>query len=202
MTPIVVCTVTGKCLPVLEASVRAYCPDIKLISHHVERTTSGQSYTWAVTEALKEYDSVIIANDDVVLNPESYRLLMEDVERLKTSHGDKLGFVAARSDCVRDTQNIKYLTNPEAFPLDLISPLFTWISKHAFDRVKFPPINWFGDDIACLDLIHAGFRNYVSRSYVHHAGSQTMGTDTRPLYLESIAWMEINRPDMVKFFKR
>ena len=202
MTPILVCTVTGKSLPVLEASVKAYCPDAPLIAHHVERSTFGQSYNMAMERAFKEYNEIIIANDDIVLNPASYSLLMEDVNNLKIVHGQTLGVVASRSDYVRGIQDIKLNINPECFAAYSVSPLFAWISKQAFEKAKFPHTNWFSDDLLCMDLTTHGFVHYVSRSYIHHAGSQTMGHNYWEEHQKAIQWIEENRPDVAHRFRR
>jgi len=202
MTPILVCTVTGKSLPVLEASIKAYCPEVNLIVHHVEKSTFGQSYNMALDKAFGEYDEVIIANDDVVLTPSSYNTLLEDVAALKAEHGDKVGIVGARSDCVREAQNIKENLPEDVFPTLYVSPLFAWIHKNVFDITRFPHTNWFSDDMICMDLNYAGFTNWVSRAYVHHAGSQTVGNNTWEMYLQAIDWIEKNRPERLHRFKR
>jgi len=202
MTPILVCTVTGRSLPVLEASVKAYCSDVSLIAHHVDRSTFGQSYNTALDEAFKQYDEVIIANDDVVLTPSTYTTLLEDVAALKSEHGDKVGIVGARSDCVREAQNIKENLPEEVFSTLYVSPLFAWIPKIVFDITRFPHTNWFSDDMICMDLNYAGFTNWVSRAYVHHAGSQTVGNNTWEMYLQAIDWIEKNRPERLHRFKR
>jgi hypothetical protein len=41
-----------------------------------------------------------------------------------------------------------------------------------------------------------GFRHFVSRAYVHHAGSQTIGRDFKALEAESMEWVKKNRPDL------
>jgi len=202
MTPIVVCTVTGKSLPILQASIRAYCPDAPIIVHHVERSTFGRSYNMAMEKAFNEYPEIIIANDDVVLTPSSYAILLKDAAELKVLHGDKLGFVAARSDYVRDVQDIKKNIKEGCLQERYVSPLFAWISKKAFSVARFPETNWFSDDVMCLDLLNAGFVNYVSNSYVHHAGSQTIGHNYGAAHSQAIEWLEKNRPDIVGFFKR
>lgn len=201
-TPIIVCTVDNKCLPVLEASVKAYAPQANLISHKVDRSTFGQSYNAAMAKAFEQYDEIIIANDDVVLTPLTYQTLMQDVEELKRQHGDSLGFVAANADNVRDSQSVKVNDFSQYIRTYAISPLFAWISKKAFQAAQFPHTNWFSDDIICEDLSRSGFVHYVSRAYVHHAGSQTIGKDDFHHYQEAIRWIEAHRPEYVSMFKR
>lgn len=200
--PIVVCTVNGKCLPVLQTSISTYAPTIELILHKVDQSTFGQSYNSAMAQAFKDHDSIIISNDDVVLTPSTYQTLLDDVDMLIQRHGDKLGFVAACSDNVRWYQNIIFYDRTIPIKTQAVSPLFAWISKQAFEAAQFPHINWFSDDLICEDLNNLGFSHYVSRSYVHHAGSQTIGGDARNLYLESIEWIRINRPEYYSMFKR
>jgi len=200
--PIVTCTVDGKCLPVLRASIKAYAPSVNLISHKVERSTFGECYNAAMAQAFQDHDEIIIANDDVVLTPTTYNTLLEDVAALKQHHGDSLGFVAACSDNVRHEQNIRNNDLSKPIRLMAISPLFAWVSKHAFGVAQFPHINWFSDDLMCEDLNRKGFAHYSSRAYVHHAGSQTIGPNTHQLYTEAINWIEINRPEYLALYKR
>lgn len=213
MPPIVVCSVTGRSLPVLEASVKTYCPDVEFIRHMVPRTTFGESYNKAMAEAFIGHDEIIICGDDAVLTPTTYKYLMEDVERLKAEHGDKLGLVGAHSDSAAWRQNIRY-QNGDQYTLDphygkwtwemacresdIVAPIFMWISKKAFDEVKFPHVNWFSDDIMSLDLIERGYRNFISKSYVQHVGAQTVGQDFGKLNQEALDWMCANRLDCAR----
>ena len=215
MTPIVVCTVHGRSLPILEASVRAYCPDVSLLSFSPKCATSGLSYTAALKEVYKIHDEAVCSSDDIVVTPDSYRLLMEDVERLKQIHGDKLGLVAAYSDCARVTQNIRHPQSAndriensrwtwenECRRVPYLSPFFAWQSKKMFEEIPIMPIDWYSDDIFCIDAEKAGYAHYISRAYVHHAGSQTLGNDSGRMCHDSMQWIEKNRPDMYPRFKR
>lgn len=65
-----------------------------------------------------------------------------------------------------------------------------------WDTSKFPSTNWYSDNIICHDLQKAGYQHFVSRAYVHHAGSQTVGTDFEKCHEEPRAWIKENRPDM------
>jgi hypothetical protein len=40
----------------------------------------------------------------------------------------------------------------------------------------------------------AGFHHYLSRSYVHHIGSQTIGLDSNRLTQQAVPWIRKNRP--------
>jgi hypothetical protein len=60
---------------------------------------------------------------------------------------------------------------------------------------KFPPLNWYSDDVHCRDLLAAGYENFLSRSYVHHVGSQSTGMDGEALTLAAVPWIRENRPE-------
>jgi len=212
--PIVIATKTAKCLPVLLASIDQYVPlevtvfvsgsDLRLPRHRTinmrnEGNNFGDSYNKVVKAAFAMFDDVIVANDDIVLTPTSYSLLMEDVELLP---GDT-GWVSAKSDYVRGLQNIRefkqregirYMEEGKIIPTEIISPLFAYIHKDKW--VDYKPINWYSDDIQCLEIKANGYQNYVSRSYVHHVGSQTIGMDHTKNHLEAEAWIKENMPEL------
>lgn len=212
--PIVIATKTAKCLPVLLASIDQYVPEnviifvsgsnLKANRHKTINLSNvfnnfGDSYNYVVNYAFARFDDVIVANDDIVLTPTSYSLLMEDVELLP---GDT-GWVSAKSDYVRGLQNIRefkqregirYMEEGKIIPTDIISPLFAYIHKDKW--VDYKPINWYSDDIQCLQIKENGYQNYVSRSYVHHVGSQTIGMDHTKNHLEAEAWIKENMPEL------
>lgn len=211
--PIVTCTVDGKCLPVLQASIKAYAPNIPHLIFSPKLETSARSYDFALKNAFETYDEVIVCADDLVLTPDSYRLLLEDILSLKEIHGDKLGFVAAHSDFTRYTQNIRYQQSPndildlgkwswehEYRPVRRLSPLFHYLSKSMYQNIFLPPIEWYSDDVMCEDLNDLGYTHYVSRSYVHHAGSQTIGNNGRKLTNDALPWLVENRPQYLDLF--
>lgn len=210
IVPIVVCTVNSKCVPVLKASVERYAPKAELIVFEGPATTFGEAYNAALQKVFEEHDEVIVANDDIVLTPWSYDYLLEDVEQMRSEHGQKVGFVAAHSDSAAHRQNVRY-QNGEHNTLspyynkwdwelqvresDIVAPLFAWLSKDAFEAAQFPPLNWYSDDVICLDLGKKGFKNFISKSYIHHVGSQTVGQDFAALNGASEGWLRANRPD-------
>jgi len=190
---------TNNCLKVMYASLDIHAPDVKyLFVHQRERTNFGDAYNLALGIAFANHDEVIVANDDVVITPRTIPLLMEDVANLKAIHGDKLGFVAALSDDARMSQNIRIERGDEPKERAVVSPIFAWMSKKAFETAQFPPLNWYSDDVICEDLNAAGFTHYISRAYVHHVGSQTVGRDYSKLNAESLPWLRENRPEYVK----
>lgn len=212
--PIVIATKTAKCLPVLLASIDQYVPEdviifvsgsnLKANRHKTINLSNvfnnfGDSYNYVVNYAFARFDDVIVANDDIVLTPTSYSLLMEDVELLP---GDT-AWVSAKSDYVRGLQNIRefkqregirYMEEGKIIPTEIISPLFAYIHKDKW--VDYKPINWYSDDIQCLEIKANGYQNYVSRSYVHHVGSQTIGMDHTKNHLEAEAWIKENMPEL------
>jgi hypothetical protein len=229
MQAIVICTIGNKGISILLESIRQYAPDIPVyISGNdvglVPKLKSilpnfcwmpntaknfGDAYNYATDYAFKhgKFDSVILANDDVVLTPTTMQLLKEDAGILESS-GVKSGFLGARSDYVLHDQNIRFpvskdkaqglVWESESYikPTGVIAPIFASISREAWDTAKFPSTNWYSDNIICHDLQKAGFRHFVSRAYVHHAGSQTVGTDFKKCHEEPREWIKANRPDM------
>jgi hypothetical protein len=229
MQAIVICTIGNKGISILLESIRQYAPDIpvyisgndlglvpKLKSilpnfcwFRNTATNFGQAYNHATDYAFKhgKFDSVVMANDDVVITPTTMQLLKEDAGILESS-GVKSGFIGARSDYVLPDQNIRFPLSKDQRnglqweselyikPTGVIAPIFASISREAWDTAKFPSTNWYSDNIICHDLQKAGFRHFVSRAYVHHAGSQTVGTDFEKCHEEPREWIKANRPDM------
>lgn len=213
MTPIVICTVGSKSIHVLLESIRQYAPGNKIyvfgdkFEHDNKAANFGDAYNDALEYVFNDgHENAIIANDDVVLRPDTVELLMQDWKLLNEQF--KVGFVGARSDYVIYDQNIrfpaeddriihsKYMSEDCIKETDVIAPIFAVISKQAFSDAKFPSINWFSDNIICNDLSKLGYKHFVSRAYVHHAGSQTIGTDFEKCRIEPQEWIRINRPDV------
>jgi hypothetical protein len=182
----------------MEASVKHYAPEGDLHVFRPAPATFGEVYNAAMAEVFKTCDEMIVANDDIVLRPDTMRILMEDVDQLKQQYGDKVGMVATRADFVRDPQHIKYNDGSQCLEATVVSPLFAWISKKAFDVAQFGPLNWYSDDVICEDLNELGFKNFISRAYVHHVGSQTVGVDYNKLNNDALPWLQANRPQYLK----
>jgi GT2 family glycosyltransferase len=221
--PIVISTVHGKGLAVLLESIRQYAPDVQVYLKGPEKVVSGygctlilgepsnfgDDYNAVIRRALSDgYGAVVIANDDIVLTPNSYRMLLDDVAICKELNQNP-GLVASRSDAVRPLQNIRWndgevLNNMqfthESFvrPLSVVSPIFAWMSAEAFEDCQFPPINYFSDDVICADLVKKGYKHFLSASYVHHIGSSTIGRNAYELTLAAKPWIEQHRPNYAK----
>jgi hypothetical protein len=230
---IVICTVNNPGVTVLLESIRVYAPAIpvylsgnsldlwhraksilpNLVWRPNQAENFGDAYNVAADYAFEhgKYDSIILSNDDVVLNPDTIKLLAED-EHILRSNDLKIGFLGVRSDYVLHDQNIRFPVEEDKQaglkweseqyikPTGVIAPIFAVISKKAWDVAKFPSTNWYSDNIICHDLQKAGFRHFVSRAYVHHAGSQTVGTDFEKCHEEPREWIKANRPDMYEVF--
>lgn len=197
------------------ASIDAYVPkevtviisgsDLELPRHNTinlpnNGTNYGDSYNDVVRYAFEMFPEIIVANDDIVLTPTSFDLLIEDKVLLKNH---KIGWLCSRADYVRGLQNIregstrngvKFVEESQAIQSDVLSPLFGIISREAW--IDYKPINWYSDDIQCLEICAAGYNNYVSRSYIHHVGSQTIGMDHQKNDDEAKAWIKVNIPDL------
>ena len=207
MPPILVCAKEDSTpIKVMRASLLAYAPDVELIIRPSSGATFGESFNPALTELFQTHDEIIISNDDVVLTPNTIPDLMHDIANLQMIYGDKLGIVATYSDNIRFIQNIRdmgvgVLVGPKR--ADRLSPVFAWMSKKAFTDCQFPPLNWYADDVICEDLSALGYKHFVSRAYIHHVGSQTIGTDYRALNEASMPWLREHRPQyMQKWFGR
>lgn len=222
-SPIVVCSTKGTCVSVLAASIKSYAKGHPVLwsrkggdadfgnetKYHCNYGKSfGESYNNAIQAAFDIWpcETLYIANDDVVLTPSTIPDLERDIEALK---GFKMGILACRSDFVMWQQNIRCTIENDSRlgpqwasellikQVDTVAPVFAAITREGWDSgVRIPPINWFSDDIWCLDLKRLGFQHFVSRAYVHHAGSQTIGRDFTALEKESRDWIEKNRPDL------
>lgn len=221
--PIVISTVHGRGLPVLLESIRQYAPDVqvylkgpdRIISNHNcallfgDATNFGDDYNAVIRQALNDgHGAVVIANDDIVLTPSSYRMLLDDVAICKELNQNP-GLVASRSDAVRPIQNVRFNDGEklngmkfshESFvkQLPVVSPIFAWMSAEAFEDCQFPPINYFSDDVICADLVKKGYKHFLSASYVHHIGSSTIGRDAHQLTLAAKPWIEQHRPSYAK----
>lgn len=209
MKAIVIATKGSRSLPVLLASINAYVPDDVVVYLAGEErwgigrnikcfpntaTNYGDAYNAIVNEAFKLHDEIIVANDDIVLTPTTYQTLAEDVKQF--SQWQPPGWIVARSDYVRPAQIAAYLEPNLVYPTNQCSPLFGYVTKKAW--VNYPPINWYSDDVQCLEMAKIGFKHYISRAYVHHAGSQTVGMDHKANHLASEPWIKANKPDLHK----
>jgi hypothetical protein len=220
--PIVIATVRGHGLAVLLESIKQYAPECPVYLRGPESVLEnfeadfkmygqprnfGEDYNDIIEEAMKDWSSCIVANDDVVLTPTSVKVLMEDVAIVRTMNSYKAGWVAARCDAARPCQNVRFTEHSEnlsfyKFPSEAhiklvqeISPIFAWISSDAFEEAKFPPLNWYSDDVHCMDLARKGYGHYVSASYVHHIGSNTIGLNAQKLHEDALPWLKENRPE-------
>jgi hypothetical protein len=115
MTPICVCSTTNsRGLELFFKSMQLYLPEgvpiylasplkpylspspYKWIPNHYG--SFGEAYNACMREAfLDGHQEVIIANDDIVLDPDSYTKLLADRELLKAK-GIKVGFLGARTN--------------------------------------------------------------------------------------------------------
>ena len=198
---IIVCTVNGACLDVMTASLNAYVPrEAARYVHHKVGANFGDAYNFAAREAFKRHDEILVCNDDIVFTPTTWAVLLEDVAYLRQAIPN-LGYVATRSDYARGEQNVRsgrgkieflrYESERHLVEAKTIAPICAWVHRDAW--VDFPPINWFSDDVQCLDMKR---RHFISRAYVHHVGSQTCGQDAQRCYKDAEPWLRANRPEL------
>jgi hypothetical protein len=225
ISPIVIATVRGHGLAVLLESIKQYAPECPVYLRGPESVLEnfeadhkiygqprsfGDDYNEVIEAAMKDWSSCLVANDDIVLTPTSVKVLLEDVAIIQSMHGIKTGWVASRTDAARSGQNVRICQPGERlsffkFPSEAhikmvgeISPIFAWISSDAFEEAKFPPLNWYSDDVHCRDLIEKGYSHFVSASYVHHIGSNTIGMNGKQLHQDAMPWLLQNRPTYAK----
>jgi hypothetical protein len=224
MKAIAIATTKGACLPVLAASITFYVPqdvtvflagsEIILPRHRTinlpnDADNFGDAYNAVVKRAFEEFDEVVVCNDDIVFNPSTWKLLGEDVTFLRDK-SIPLGWVSARSDYARGLQNIRlgqgkmewfrYETENLINITDVIAPICSYIHKDAW--VDFPPLNWYSDDVQCLDIQKKGFQHAISRAYVHNVGSQTCGFNAKELIQSAQPWIKANRPELYDLWFR
>ena len=226
MTPILICsTENAKGLELLLDSIRLYVPNRIVylsspepVTHHVPfkwiknvSTNFGDAYNKIMAEAFMDgHETVILANDDVVLDPTTYWFLTHDRVILRQS-GHKVGFVAARSNMASMHQNIrnraaedtwqgmKWASEDSIAQTEWVAPLFASVDRDGWPG--FPPTNFFSDNVACWDMEQEGFKHYLSRAYIHHVGSATIGKDAAAgakNTMEAEDWLKLNRPVLHK----
>ena len=196
----------------LWGDIRSRMSGLNVIFRPNPATNFGDAYNAGIDYAFSQgHDSLIVSNDDVVITPSTIDLLAEDT-RILESNAVNLGILGARSDYVLPDQNIRFpvhddrqeglrwASEAKIKETGVIAPIFATISKKAWNAAKFPSTNWYSDNIICHDLQEAGFRHFVSWAYVHHAGSQTVGTDYKKCHEEPREWIKANRPDMYEVF--
>ena len=224
MKAICIATVNAKCLVTLAASITEYVPkDIpvflsgckmifprhRTILMDNDTTNFGDAYNKVCKAAFEEVDEIVVCNDDIVFTPTTWQMLGEDVSRLK-SENIPLGWVASRSDYARGPQNIRigngkmswfrWESEQQILEVDVIAPICGVVSKEAW--IDFKPLNWYSDDLQCLEMQEAGKRHFVSRAYVHHVGSATCGFDAKNLIESAKPVIKEHRPDLYDLWFR
>ena len=212
MKAIVIATVHGRCLPVMMSSIKHYVPSDVVVYISAPKgliptlpqnqecilientgTNFGDSYNEVVHRAFEDFDEIIVANDDIVLKPDSYSQLEQDLNIIKQQFKN-IGWVVCKSDYVRTVQSIVHNNEANIVKVQRTSPIFGYVSKEAW--VDFPPINWYSDDIQCIDMITKGYEHFVTRCYVHHVGSATITQNHHKNHLDAESWIKANRPEL------
>ena len=220
--PILICSVGSPSLEIALSSISLYAKEAPVYLSSRSETMDPRVFRWILNsqgnfgdaynkimdDAFQYHDGVIIANDDICLTPDSYRLLLEDIKHLEDF---KIGVVGARSDYVLEPQNIRFESGPRnglkwaqeqsIKEVAVIAPIFAYVTKAAFQAVRFPPLNWFSDNVFCHTLTILDFRHFVSRSYVHHAGSQTVGRNDQKNLMEASRWLWKNEPGIARHYR-
>lgn len=204
ITAICISTVHAKNLPVMLKSIEQYVPSSVAIyiahsgidsidyhsrwhSMHLVKTTAnnfGDAYNFICQRAFERNDTIIVANDDIVFDPTTFSLLQSDWNALMNYDSDNVGYLACRTNYSRGKQNIRWRNSESKFvgikfnqestiiETDIIAPICAVIKRESW--IDFLPINQYSDDVQCLMMADKGLKHFVSRSYVHHVGSQTV----------------------------
>ena len=198
---IVICTTNARCLAVMKASIAAYVPrEVEVLIFRNVGDSFGEAYNFGVRNAFITHSEVVVCNDDIVFTPTTWETLLTDVGNLRANIAD-LGWVASRSDYARGAQNIRigrggmnflrFESEQHILRTDIIAPICAWIHRDAW--IDFPPINWFSDDVQCLEMKR---QHFISRAYVHHVGSQTCGMNVKKCMDDAEPWLRANRPEL------
>lgn len=176
---------------------------VRLVPQPDDIDTFGAAYEYAMNRVLLDTverpDGLVLANDDVVLRPDTWDLLAEDVEALVEGEY-RPAMVATRANYVRHVQR-------ELGPVDEVlevreaSPLFAWVDTHAAVGVNWPHCNWYSDDVLCHDWRSDDWRVFVSRAWVHHVGERSTranGETHEDLQEQGLAWVREHRPDVAE----
>ena len=230
MTPICVCSTTNKRgLELFCKSMQLYLPsDVPIyLASPLKPSLSPLPYKWipnhygsfgeAYNAIMKEafldgHQTVIIANDDIVLDPDSYHKLVDDRAMLK-EQSIKVGFLGARTNMSSLHMNVrnrlpddqwngmKWRSEEALVQVPWIAPIFASVGIDGWPG--FPPLNWYSDNVACDDMCKDGFIHFLSRSYVHHACSQTIGRSQEASaknHRDAQPWLKNNRPELHKLY--
>lgn len=184
-------------LPVVVAWRGPTAPDVPadvLVRQPDSAASFGAAYQFAVAQTSAR--RVLLCNDDIVCCPDSWALLDAD-HRAATAAGPA-GFVAATANYARPGQQmVRPLQTPRRS--DVVSPYFAVIDRDALPD-RWPDCNWYSDDIMCADMADRGRTHWISRSYVHHVGERSTGSDHAGLDRAGRQWLLEHRPDLAGRF--
>jgi hypothetical protein len=204
ITAICISTVHARNLPVMLKSIEQYVPsnveiyiahsEIDSIDYHsrwhsmhlVKSTAGnfGDAYNFICQRAFEKHETIVVANDDIVFDPTTFSLLQSDWQALMNYDSDNVGYLACRTNYSRGKQNIRWRNSESKFvgikfsqestiiETDIIAPICAVIRRQSW--IDFLSINQYSDDVQCLMMADKGLKHFVSRSYVHHVGSQTV----------------------------
>ena len=163
------------------------CPRLVRVDEPPGIMGGGGAYAAAHAKAVELGATEFIPfEDDAILCPNTFQLLMEDVE---AHRHERIGFMACHSN------------NARLCPPEVVSPICAWTDLAAMSVTAWPNCNYFSDDLLCFDMRKAGFTHMISRGYVHHTGERSTGQGRRAgqLIEEGIAFCKATRPDFARY---
>ncbi len=176
-------------------------------TNFIKQDWENKHFGHACAQMIKEEadEVLLIVNDDTVFTPDTIKDLQEDLQVIE---GDdpNWGLVGLRSNYSAGAQNIrtpigklegiKYDTENSILRVDTVFGVAFLLRKKVTEFITddWTKIQWYGDNLLSYDAKMKGFTAYVSRSYIHHHGSQS-GKDYPKYDKEGREWLRENRPD-------
>lgn len=166
-------------------------------------------------------EELIMVSDDAVFHPDTARVLLEDVEFVRSqAPTTKIGLMGLRTNYAIGVQNVRqpngtgldqhgfqFLSENQILATDRVVTFVVWFTKAAYEVVGRLPTDliMYSDMLWSYDLEQRGYTNFISRAYAHHIGSRgtaAEGVDAGRMYEEAVAWLAQHRPDFVREWVR
>lgn len=164
-----------------------------ICQYEYKATNYGDAYNYVVKRAFEKHDNIIVCNDDIVFCPDTFDKLQEDYNiAIKENGIENVGWIGCLTNYAIGYQNIRrnmmleenqepetlnHIQNKREYcivEVNFIAPICAAINKMSW--IDYLPINYFSDNLQCFEMSAQGKKHFISTSYVHHAGSQSIGS--------------------------